>query len=34
MDKTLTRDQFPVIFDHGEPRAVIVDVETVGVKPD
>ncbi len=28
MGKTLTRDQFPVIYDHGEPRAVIVDVET------
>jgi PHD/YefM family antitoxin component YafN of YafNO toxin-antitoxin module len=28
MDKTLTRDQFPVIYDHGKPQAVVVDVET------
>jgi hypothetical protein len=29
MGKTLTRDQFPVIYDHGEPRAVIVDVLSI-----
>jgi len=26
--KTHTRDEFPIIYDHGHPQAVIVDVET------
>jgi PHD/YefM family antitoxin component YafN of YafNO toxin-antitoxin module len=26
--KTITRDQFPIIYDHGKPQAVIVDVKT------
>jgi hypothetical protein len=28
MGKIITRDQFPIIYDHGEPQAVIVDVKT------
>jgi hypothetical protein len=28
MGKTITRDQFPIIYDHGKPQAVIVDVKT------
>jgi PHD/YefM family antitoxin component YafN of YafNO toxin-antitoxin module len=28
MGATITRDQFPIIYDHGKPQAVIVDVKT------
>jgi class 3 adenylate cyclase len=28
MNKTLSRDQFPIVYDHGQPQAVIVDIET------
>ena len=28
MGKTITREEFPIIYDHGQPQAVIVDVKT------